>query len=88
MFDNQTVTPFGNILLNPLDPLMFAFSGFLFPMDSAGNYDQGPSSPFILPRLGPSAVGQIVQFQGVIANISMGVTDIKFLNASGMRIIQ
>lgn len=88
MFDHQTVTPFGNILLNPLDPLMFAFSGFLFPMDSFGNYDQGPSSPFVLPRLDPSAVGQIVQFQGVIANIGMGVTDIQFLNASGMRLIQ
>lgn len=81
---------FGNLLLNPGDPLLFGFTGAsqLFTLDSQGHwFTQGAA--YAIPQFGPAGLNQWIKMQGVVANLDpvAGVTDLALTNAISIKII-
>lgn len=82
---------FGNLLLNPGDPLLFGFpqAGALWTLDPNGTYDLAAGAALTVPPFGPGAIGLWIKTQGLCANVDpvLGFVDIALSNAVSTKII-
>ena len=78
-------TIFGNLLIDPTNPLLLMVASISFNLDGTGSYDQGPSNPIPVPLLPPAVAGMVLKFQAVL--VEPGFAGVALSNASGMKIL-